>query len=130
MIFISGCNSNSTTYNTFNSNKKILKPSWINDSFVGVARITASGNKTEQKQIAIKRAIAILLITKGTSQGNSNIFVQKELSKRNNIENFYKYFSQNSTIRINFKNINYNIKVTNIWQDPYTKELYVKIEEK
>lgn len=128
-ILVGGCSEATPNYNPYSTCKKIPKPNWIDDSFVGISRITASGSKTEQKLIAIKRAIAILLTTKGIAQGTSTISVEKELTTKNQNEFYTKNFQQNSNLNIKFKNIAYDIKITDIWKDPCTQELYVKIVE-
>lgn len=128
IFLVSGCSQDRPTY--IKSCKNIEKPKWLNDEYVGISRITASSSKTEQKQIAIKRAIATLLMTKGNSKGNSIVSMQRELTTSNKDEFFAKRFKENSSIKINFKNINYDIKISDIWEDPCTKEIYVNIKEK
>lgn len=128
LILLSGCSQSTVTY-TANC-KNIVKPTWLSDEYVGISRITASSSKTEQKQIALQRAIAILLMTKGNSKGSSIVSVQRELKTLNQKELYAKRFKENSSIKINFKDINYDIKIVNIWEDPCSKEIYVKIEER
>ncbi len=105
-------------------------PKWIYDAYVGVSRMTASGSMNDQKRIALERAIADLLMTKGVAQGESVMNVQKNLSVHNNNETFQKHFNVDSEMNIVYKKIQYDIKVTDIWRNPCTEELYVKIEEK
>jgi len=58
LLFLSGCSQTTADYEYGDSRcKNIQKPTWLNDEYVGVSRITASGSKTEQKRIATKRAI-------------------------------------------------------------------------
>lgn len=131
LFVFNGCSlTTPTSKYGYNRCKNIKKPFWLNDDFVGVSRITASGDKTEQKFIAIQRAISLLLATKGVSQGVSLVSVKKDLNKINQKEFYNKKFKENSSIKIKFKDIDYDIKVVNIWEDPCTKEMYVRIEEK
>ncbi len=130
LIMGAGCSSTTQENTYINPCKKILTPSWLNDEFVGVSRITASSNKTLQKQIAFKRAIAFLLMSKGNSQGSSFISIQRELNSINEKEIYSKRFKENSSMKIIFKDIKYDVKITNMWQDPCTKEIHIKIKEK
>ncbi len=104
-------------------------PEWINDSLVGVSRVTASGNRNDQRKIALQRAIVDLLMTKGSVAGNSVISMEKNLYIKNKDETLHKHFQENSTMNVSYKQVHYDIKVTDIWRDPCSKELYVKIEE-
>ncbi len=110
--------------------QNVKEPAWIYDSYVGVARMTASGSKNDQKRIALERAIADLLMTKGVARGESVMNVQKALSVHNDNEEFNKHFNVDTEMNIVYKELQYDIKVTDIWRDPCTDELYVKIEEK
>ena len=105
-------------------------PGWIDDSYVGVSRITASGNRSDQRKIALQRAIVDLLMTKGNVTGSSVISMEKNLTVKNEDETLRKHFQENSVMNVTYKALQYDIKVTDIWRDPCTKELYVKIEEK
>ena len=107
----------------------IQLPDWIDDSYVGISRITASGNKNDQKKIALQRAIADLLMTKGSATGHSTIALDKNLFVTNEDETLRKRFTQNSVMNVSYEKLHYSIKVTDIWRNPCTKELYVKIEE-
>jgi len=128
LFILSGCNKTRPTY--VNKCHNITKPSWLNDQYVGISRITASGNKSEQKQIALKRAIATLLMTKGRSQGSSVVSVQKELASKNQNEFYTKRFKENGVVKITFKDIDYDINIVSMWEDPCSKEIYVKIDDK
>ena len=131
LFMFDGCSQTTPTSGyVYNRCKNIKKPSWLNDDFVGISRITASGDKTEQKFIAIQRAISLLLVTKGILQGVSLVSVKKDLNKINQKEFYNKKFKENSSIKIKFKYIDYDIKVVNMWEDPCTKEIYVRIKEK
>jgi len=110
--------------------RNVQPPAWIDDSLVGISRVTASGNRNDQKKIALQRAIADLLITKGTVTGSSVISLEKNLSVVNKNETLRKHFEENSVMNVTYERTSYDIRVTNIWRDPCTKELYVKIEEK
>lgn len=105
------------------------KPLWTNDAYVGSARISASGRSSDQKIIALKRAISVYLITKGSGSGEAEVNAEKIAIKNGSIENISKHFSQNYKVKFSFKNQNYNLKISNIWQDPITKELFVKVKE-
>ena len=130
-FILGGCINTTNQGGSYNDSCKNMQvPKWIDDEFVGISRITASSNKTEQKQIAFQRAISLLLMTKGTSQGNSLISVQRELNTSNKKELYSKSFKENSSLKIKFKEINYDVKITNLWQDACTKEIYIKIKEK
>ena len=130
-IVMGGCRSTTSPENSYvNPCQKILSPDWLDDEFVGVSRITASSNKTLQKKIAFKRAIALLVMSKGNSQGSSFISVQRELNSVNQKEIYTKIFKENSSMKVIFKDINYDVKITNIWKDPCTKEIHIKIKEK
>ena len=132
VLIMSGCASSIATYEEryLVECKETIKPKWLSDEYVGVSRITASSDKTEQKKIAIQRAIATLLMTKGTSKGDSTISVQREVKTANQQELYTKSFKENSSIQVKFKDIDYDVKITNIWEDPCTKEIYIKIKEK
>jgi hypothetical protein len=110
--------------------KNVQPPKWINDPFVGVSRITASGNKNDQRKIALQRAIVDLLMTKGNASGSSIVSMEKNLVVENKDERLQKHFQENSEMSVTYEKLHYNIRVTDIWRDPCTKELYVKIEEK
>ncbi len=132
ILICSGCTSTpTTTKNSYiNQDKNIVKPKWLDDEFVGVSKITASGNKSKQKQIALQRAITFLLMSKGSSQGSLNLSVEKELNLANEKEHLTKRFHQNSRMNVTFKDITYDISIVDTWEDPYTKEIYVKIKER
>ena len=104
-------------------------PEWVYDSFVGSSRITASGNRSDQRKIALQRAIAELLITKGSVSGSSVIAMEKNLSVRNEDEILRKHFDENSVMSVTYEEMHYDIKVTDLWRNPCTDELYVKIKE-
>lgn len=125
-LILSGCSSNTTIQNPCS---KIVMPKWTNDDYVGVSRITASSSKTDQKKIALQRALSLLLMKKGTSQGKTIVSINNELHKLNQKEFYSKNFKQNSSVKITFQDINYDIKITDTWQDPCTNEMYVKIKE-
>jgi len=129
-LIIGGCSSTTQENTYINPCKKVTAPSWLDDEFVGVSRITASSSKTLQKQIAFKRAIAFLVMSKGNAQGSSLISVQRELNSVNQNEIYAKSFKQQSSMKVRFKDINYDVKITNIWKDPCTKEIHIKIKEK
>ena len=131
ILILGGC-SNTIVQETkaHNPCKKINFPKWVDDEFVGVSRITASSSRTEQKQIAFQRAIALLVMTKGNSQGSSLVSLSRELNSVNQKEMYSKNFKENSSMKITFKDINYDVKITNMWQDPCTKEIYINIKEK
>jgi len=69
-------------------------------------------------------------MTKGNSQGSSLVSVRRELNSVNQKEMYSKNFKENSSMIIKFKDINYDVKITNMWQDPCTKEIYINIKEK
>jgi len=129
LIWMGGC-SETQPAPAAHSCRDVQPPGWINDSLVGVSRVTASGNKNDQRKIALQRAIADLLITKGTVTGSSIISLEKNLSVVNKDETLRKHFEENSVMNVTYERMSYDIRVTNIWRDPCTKELYVKIEEK
>jgi len=129
LMWLGGC-SETQPAPAVRSCRDVQPPSWINDSLVGVSRVTASGNRNDQRKIALQRAIADLLITKGTVTGSSIISLEKNLSVVNKDETLRKHFEENSVMNVTYERTSYDIKVTNIWRDPCTKELYVKIEEK
>jgi len=131
-LVFSGCSTNTVTEkNSYNNPcKKTVKPKWVDDEYVGVSRITASSSKSAQKKIALQRAITVLLMTKGNSRGTSIVSVQKEFKSSNQKEFYTKSFQENSLIQMNFKDIKYDIKIVNMWVDPCTKEIYIKIDNK
>ena len=106
------------------------KPTWINDTFVGMSRITASGNKSEQKIIALQRAIAPLLMSKGVASGSAILSAKKALHVEHQDEILTKNFNEDIDMKVTFESLSYDIKVTDIYEDPCTKFLYIKIEEK
>lgn len=117
--------------NTYvNPCKTVTTPQWTYDGFVGMSRITASGNKIQQRKIALQRAISMLLMTKGSANGRGEMEVTKEFQKQNQNETLSKRFTQNSNFAIEFDSIKYDIKISKIWENPCTHEIYVKIEEK
>ncbi len=130
-LFLGGCSSSTIQENNLiNLCKTQIMPKWTKNDFVGVSRITASSSKSEQKQIALQRAIALLVMTKGHSEGDSFISLQKELKSFNKKELYLKSFKENSSIKLMFRKMEYNIKIENMWQDECTKEIYVSIKEK
>lgn len=131
-LSLTGCGQLITPSNNsyMNPCKTVTVPEWTYDGFVGMSRITASGNKIQQRKIALQRAISMLLMTKGSAQGKGEMEVTKEFQKQNNNETLTKRFSQNSNFAIEFDNIKYDIKIAKIWENPCTHEIYVKIEEK
>ena len=133
LIIFVGCSSvsNNTPPQVYiNPCKTLEMPKWIYNGFVGVSRITASGNKTKQRNIAIQRALSSLLMSKGSANGKTIIDVNKELKTENNNEKLVKSFRENSNFNITFQNIKYEIVISNIWLNPCTKEIYVQIKEK
>lgn len=108
-----------------------IKPSWINDtkSTIGVCGFIPSENLSIQKEIAIKRAISSLVIKKGISSGDITVKSNKLYTFKGKSEKLVKLTYQNSNIDFWFNNIIYNVKITDMWKDPQTKELYIKIEE-
>jgi len=132
-ILISGCAKDEMDINrsaTFYNECKAKKPSWVYDDFVGISKITASGNKSEQKEIALKRAIALMLLTKGRADGSSEIYIKREWKRYNENELYIKKFKESGLIKIDLIDRNFDVKITNMWEDPCTNELYLKIEER
>lgn len=119
---------NQTAY--MNPCKTVTVPQWTYDGFVGMSRITASGDKAQQRRIALQRAISVLLMTKGSANGKGMMEVNREFNKQNQNENLSKRFSENSSFAVEFEHIKYNIRIVKIWEHPCTHEIYVKIEEK
>lgn len=115
------------------SNKQTinLKPTWVNNpkSIIGVCGFIPSENISTQKTIAIKKAIAQLIIKKGLASGDVNVKLNSIYTFSDKNEKLNKLTRQNSNIDFWFKNIKYEIKVVDMWKDLQTKELYVRIEE-
>ncbi len=129
-IGFAGCKEDKPAPSGYGVCKDVKEPAWIYDPYVGVARMTASGNRNDQKRIALERAIADLLMTKGVARGESVMNVQKALSVDNDKEKFRKRFNVDSEMKVVYKRLEYDIRITDIWHNPCTDELYVKIEEK
>jgi len=127
---VAGCAPKADRTTAANPCRNVERPGWIDDAYVGVARMTASGNRNDQKRIALERAIADLLMTKGVARGESVMSVQKDLSVHNDRERFRKHFNVNTEMNIVYRQMKYDIRITDIWRDPCTDELYVRIEEK
>ena len=127
---IAGCKEEKPAPAGYGACRDIKEPGWIYDPYVGVARMTASGNRNDQKRIALERAIADLLMTKGVARGESVMNVQKALSVDNDKEKFRKRFNVDSEMKVVYKQLEYDIRIADIWHNPCTDELYVKIEEK
>ena len=127
-LWMSGC-SQTQPVQVSQSCRDFQPPKWVNDPLVGVSRVTASGNRNDQRKIALQRVIADLLITKGTVTGSSVISMEKNFTVTNKDETLRKRFDENSVMNVTYEQMHYDIKVTAIWRDPCTKELYVKIEE-
>lgn len=104
-------------------------PAWTDESYVGSSRITASGSGSDQRRIAMERAIAELLMSKGRAQGDSVVAVEKALRTSGSKESYSKNFTENGTMRIEYEAIEYDIRIKRIWRDPCTRELYVQVEE-
>lgn len=104
-------------------------PAWTDESFVGSSRITASGSGSDQRRIALERAIAELLMSKGRAEGDSVVAVEKALRSSGSQESYTKNFTENGTMRIAYEAIDYDIRIKRIWRDPCTRELYVQVEE-
>ena len=132
LLGLAGCSGNAPEPKAAGTGRcaDIQEPGWIYDPYVGVARMTASGNRNDQKRIALERAIADLLMTKGVARGTSVMNATKDLSVHNDKERFVKHFNADTEMKIVYKQIAYDIRVTDIWRNPCTDELYVKIEEK
>ena len=128
-LFMNGC-SDTQPEPSVHRCPGVQSPGWIDDSFVGISRVTASGNRNDQRKIALQRAIVDLLMTKGNVTGSAVISMEKNLSVKNEDETLRKRFQENSVMNVTYEAMQYDIKVTDIWRDPCTKELYVKIEEK
>lgn len=105
------------------------KPSWLLGQLVGSARITASGNISEQRQLALQRAIAELLMLKGEVKGETLAVIKKNLKQSNSSGSHYTNYKSNTSLSIEYKNRPYNIKITDIYEDPKTGEIFIKIEE-
>lgn len=133
ILSFTGCSQSASPGNQnayMNPCKTVTVPQWTYDGFVGMSRITASGNKAQQRRIALQRAISVLLMTKGSANGKGMMEVNREFSKQNKNETLSKRFSENSTFAVQFENIKYDIRIVKIWEHPCTHEIYVKIEEK
>jgi len=104
-------------------------PAWTDESFVGSSRITASGSKSDQRRIALERAMAELLMSKGRAEGDSVVAVEKALHSSGSEESYTKNFTENGTMRIEYRAVDYSICIKRIWRDPCTRELYVQVEE-
>ncbi len=128
-LSINGCSNKTEQKASAQTCPGVQPPDWVNDSFVGISRVTASGNRSDQRKIALQRAIVDLLMTKGNVTGSAVISMEKNLSVKNEDEILRKHFQENSVMNVTYKAMKYDIKVTDIWRDPCTKELYVKIEE-
>lgn len=105
-------------------------PVWVNDPYVGVSRITASGLKSDQRKIALQRAIGEMLMHKGSATGSSEIAIEKEHILADDSETLHKRLTQRTDMIITHEKRRYSVNVTDIWRDPCTQELYVKIKEK
>jgi hypothetical protein len=119
VFFISSCALNS-------------KPDWITDpnAIVGFSGFIPSQNYSIKKDIALKKAIHSLMLKKGKATGSILIKSNKNYLKINNQENYEKNVKQNSTISFKFKDVAYNVKITGIYIDKITQDVYVRIEER
>ncbi|MEA2018230.1 MAG: hypothetical protein U9N59_07265 [Campylobacterota bacterium] len=120
-LFLIGCSNNQSQ----------IKPSWINspNSNIGVCGFIPSENFAKQKNIALKKAINSLMIKKGYASGTIDVKSTSTHTQINTQESLNKQFIQDSIIKFTFENIKYNIKITDIYKDEDTKEVYVRIEE-
>lgn len=105
------------------------KPTWLYDQLVGSAKITASGDKNEQRRVALERAIAELLMLKGEAKGESIAQVQKNLKQSNTQDSHYTNYKSDTQIAIEYKSRPYSVKIVEIYEDPRSEEIFIKIEE-
>ncbi|SMP86096.1 hypothetical protein SAMN06313486_101100, partial [Epsilonproteobacteria bacterium SCGC AD-308-P11] len=105
------------------------KPSWLNEQLVGSARMTASGNTNEQRELALQRAIAELLMLKGEAKGESVAQIEKGLKQSNSKEHYYTNYKSNTSLSIEYKNRPYSVKIKDIFEDTKTGEIFIRVEE-
>ena len=105
--------------------KKIYEPGTI----VGVCGFIPNENFSLQKRVALQRAIVELGITEGIIRGTSNIDAKKLYIRYNESEHLYKNMKQNSVIKVHYKDIDYKVKIVDVWRDKETKEVFVRIKK-
>lgn len=121
-LFILGCSVNRVDN---------LKPTWLDDpkSIVGVCGFIPSENLSIQKRIALQRAVIELSIQEGIVHGVSDVNTEKLYIRQNDNESLHKKMKENSIVNVQYKEIEYRVKIVAVWKDEETKEVYVKVEK-
>lgn len=106
------------------------EPDWIvYGDYVGHARQTASKNLTEQKMLAIDRALKLLLRRALQLGGDGYISSDMQHAQSGSSEELYEVTQVKIDGEVKVLPRAVKIRVKNVWRNPRSKELYVQIEE-